>query len=383
MKIGLLKETKNGEFRVGLTPESVKVLVDNGHEVFVEHNAGEGIGLTANDYKSNGATIMFSPGDVVDASDIVVKVKEPNLAEANMFRDGQIVFCYLHLAPNPALVKVLLEKKVIAVAFETITSRNGAPLLCPMSIVAGRLSTQIGAHLLERANGGKGILIGGVKGSVEPANVLILGAGTVGSNAADVAVGMGANVTVMDNRQQALHNLYKILTKQINTILLKDDSTDLLESELKKADLVIGSIYVPSALTTKVVSEDMVKKMKKGSVIVDVSIDQGGCFETSRPTTHEHPTYEKHGVIHYCVPNMPGSVPYTSTYALNQFLLPYLLDIVNNGIEKVCQENEDIRNGIHLIEGNIVNKLVAEAYYKATLPQSMPSVVHIDGKSIL
>jgi len=367
MKIGLLKETKDGEFRVGLTPENVKILVENGHEVIVESYAGGGIGLTDEDYKSAGATIGTLPKDVIDLSDIVVKVKEPNLEEAKLFHKGQIIFCYLHLAPNPALVKELLERNVIAVAFETITSRNGAPLLCPMSIVAGRMATQVGAHLLERTSGGKGVLIGGVPGYVFPANVVILGGGVVGTNAAEVALGMGANVTVFDNRKDTIAKLSRQISLTGVTLnLLPND--ELLEKEITNADLVIGAIYIPSALTSKIVSENLVKKMQKGSVIVDVSIDQGGCFETSRPTSHSHPTYEKHGVIHYCVPNMPGNVAYTSTYALNHFLLPYLLDIVNNGIEKVCQENEDIRNGIHLIEGNIVNKLVAEAYYNnATL----------------
>ncbi len=366
MKIGLLKETKNGEFRVGLTPESVRVLIENGHEVIVEHGAGDGAGFTWEDYSGVGAKIVMQPKEVIDGCDMVVKVKEPNLTEAAMFKEGQIIFCYLHLAPNPLLVTELLARKVIGVAFETITSRDGAPLLCPMSIVAGRMATQVGAHLLERSNGGRGVLISGVPGSVPGANVVVLGAGTVGQNAAEVALGMGANVTILDNRKEALVKVTRLLALSGAGIgQLPDD--ELLEEEVTNADLVIGSIYIPSALTTKIVSEEMVKKMKKGAVIIDVSIDQGGCFETSRPTSHAEPTFVKHGVIHYCVPNMPGSVPFTSTQALNKFLLPFALEIANNGIEKVCQTNEDIRNGVHLIEGVITNKLVAEAYYAAIL----------------
>lgn len=374
MRIGLLKETKNGEFRVGLTPESVKVLIENGHDVIVEHDAGDGSGFTWKDYSDIGASVVSQPGQVINECDMIVKVKEPSLMEARQFKEGQIIFCYLHLAPNPALVKELLERKVIGVAFETITSRDGAPLLCPMSIVAGRMATQVGAHLLERSNGGCGILISGVPPYVEGAKVVILGAGTVGTNAADVAVGMGARVTVLDNRKEALNKLGRLIGRKATTrIQLPNDEE--LENEVTTADLVIGSIYVPSALTTKLISEEMVKKMKKGAVVVDVSIDQGGCFETSHPTTHAEPTFVKHGVIHYCVPNMPGSVPFTSTQALNKFLLPFALEIANKGIEAVCHENEDIRNGLHLIEGKITNKLVAEAYYGAMcLPDSLTLV---------
>ena len=360
MKIGVPKETKNGEYRVGLTPYSVSQLVAAGHEVFIEHNASIQIGYTDEDYVYAGATVLPTAAEVFQACDMVVKIKEPSLIEAAQFKEGQIIFCYLHLAPNPALTRILLERKVIGVAFETVTSKNGNPLLCPMSVVAGRMATQVGARLLETVNGGNGVLISGVPGAVDPATVVIIGGGTVGQNAADIAVGMGALVTIFDNRTEQLD---KLSMKYDHDVALFDMSDkNVFEREIINADIVIGATHVAGALTDKLVSEEIVMKMKKGSVIVDVSIDQGGCFETSRVTSHAEPTFIKHGVVHYCVPNMPGNVPYTSTHAINKFLLPYVLDIANNGL----YNDSDIMNGIHVFHGHITNQYIAD-----TIPGSV------------
>ncbi|MEM4258057.1 MAG: alanine dehydrogenase [Candidatus Thermoplasmatota archaeon] len=371
MRIGLLKETKNGERRVGLTPESVHQLVNAGHVVFVQHDAGEGVGISGEQYQKVGAIVVDTAKEVITESDMIVKVKEPSLIEASLFKENQIIFCYLHLAPNPALTRVLLDKKVIGVAFETITSKNGNPLLCPMSVVAGRMATQIGAHLLQCSKGGRGLLISGVPGIVPPAKVVVLGGGTVGTNAAEIAVGMGAAVIIIDNREESLKRVKSKFGDRVDISFL---TNEVLEYELTTADIAIGATHVAGALTTKVVSEELVKKMKRGSVIVDVAIDQGGCFETSRVTTLSEPTFIKHGVIHYCVPNMPGDVPFTSTYALNNFLLPYVLDIANKGIVQACKEDKDVCNGLHVFKGNTTNKYIA-----ATLENG----VYVDPISLL
>lgn len=360
MKIGVPKETKNGEYRVGLTPHSVSELVAAGHEVFIEHDASTMIGYTDENYSQAGAVVLPTAPEVFQACDMVVKIKEPSLVEAAQFKEGQIIFCYLHLAPNPALTQVLLERKVIGVAFETVTSKNGNPLLCPMSVVAGRMATQVGARLLETANGGNGVLISGVPGAVDPAVVVIIGGGTVGQNAADIAIGMGALVTIFDNRVEQLNRLSKKYDVEVN--LFDISNKELFEREVTNADIVIGATHVAGALTDKLVSEEMVMKMKKGSVIVDVSIDQGGCFETSRVTSHAEPTFIKHGVVHYCVPNMPGNVPYTSTHAINKFLLPYVLDVATNGLGG----DKDIVNGIHVYKGQITNQYIADTIAGST-----------------
>jgi len=362
MKIGVPKESKNGEFRVGLTPESVKELIANGHEVIIEHSAGIGANLTDQEYINAGATIGQDYLDVITQCDMVVKVKEPNLTEASLFKENQLVFCYLHLAPNPKLTQVLLDRKIVGVAFETITSRldnTGYPLLCPMSIVAGRMATQVGATLLQCSNGGRGVLLSGVPGVVKGAKVVILGGGVVGQHSADVAVGMGAEVVIFDRNEEKLKQLQTMFSGKVATYQISN--TETFEREMSLADVAIGAVHVAGALTPHLVSEEMVKKMKKGSVIVDVAIDQGGCFETSVPTSHEHPTYVKHDVIHYCVPNMPGSVPFTSTYALNNFLLPFVMDLANDGFEKQCQINKHIRDGVHIYKGNITNQYVANS----------------------
>ena len=376
MKIGVPKETKNGEYRVGLTPESVAVLVQSGHEVLVETEASAKIGISDDDYIDAGALIAANASDVFQWADMIVKVKEPSLSEASQFKSNQIIFCYLHLAPNPALTKLLLERNVIGVAFETITSRDGYPLLCPMSIVAGRMATQVGANLLECSHGGRGVLMSGVPGYGSGAKVVILGGGVVGSNAAEVAVGMGADVTIFDNNSSKLSQLDQRfstlkaidngtgnpsfdMVSKIKTCMIQDKA--LLESELSNADVAIGAVHVAGALTSRLVSEELVKKMKRGSVIVDVAIDQGGCFETAHPTSHAEPTYVMHGVTHYCVPNMPGSVPVTSTYALNTFLLPFAKTIADLGIVQACKDSKDIRDGVHIWNGNITNKYIADS----------------------
>lgn len=357
MRIGVPKESKNGEYRVALTPESVRELVRSNHAVFIEENASIKIGISNDDYIKAGAVVLPTAYDVFQETDMVVKVKEPSLTEAAQFKEDQIIFCYLHLAPNPPLTHVLLDRKVIGVAFETITSKNGHPLLCPMSQVAGRMATQVGAHLLETSNGGMGLLMSGIPGLVKPARVVILGAGTVGSNAAQVAAGMGAEVVMLDGRIEPLLNSRLDVRKLVLT-------PEVLEREILQADIVIGAIHVAGAKTDKLVSESLVKRMKKGSVIIDVSIDQGGCFETSQPTSHDYPVYSKHGVIHYCVPNMPGAVPYTSTYALNTFLLQYVMQIANEGIHHVLQVDKDIFNGVHVYKGHVTNQFIAESINK-------------------
>ena len=331
MIIGVPKEIKNHEYRVGLTPKSVKEFVSHGHTVLVETNAGIGIGASDDDYSSCGAEIISSAKEVFATADMIVKVKEPQAIEIAMLREGQILYTYLHLAPDPEQTKGLVESGAICIAYETVTSpRGGLPLLAPMSKVAGRMAVQAGAHFLEQPNGGMGALLGGVPG-VDPLNVVILGGGVVGVHAAHVAVGMGADVWVLDNNPDTLEQHWQQFGRSTNTVFSTKSS---VEEYVLQADLVIGGVLIPGAEAPKLVTREMIKAMKPGSVIVDVAIDQGGCFETSKATTHAEPTYIIDEVVHYCVANMPGGVPKTSTYALNNVTLPFGLSIANKGVKQ-------------------------------------------------
>ena len=331
MIIGVPKEIKNHEYRVGLTPKSVKEFVSHGHTVLVETNAGIGIGASDDDYSSCGAEIISSAKEVFATADMIVKVKEPQAIEIAMLREGQILYTYLHLAPDPEQTKGLVESGAICIAYETVTSpRGGLPLLAPMSKVAGRMAVQAGAHFLEQPNGGMGALLGGVPG-VDPLNVVILGGGVVGVHAAHVAVGMGADVWVLDNNPDTLEQHWQQFGRSTNTVFSTKSS---VEEYVLQADLVIGGVLIPGAEAPKLVTREMIKAMKPGSVIVDVAIDQGGCFETSKATTHAEPTYVIDEVVHYCVANMPGGVPKTSTYALNNVTLPFGLSIANKGVKQ-------------------------------------------------
>lgn len=359
MIIGVPKEIKNNENRVGMTPGSVIAYVGAGHEVWVETNAGAGIGFTDQDYLAAGARIISSAAEVWSA-EMVVKVKEPLPEEYGYFREGLILYTYLHLAPELELTRALVESKVTAIAYETIQLDNGSlPLLIPMSEVAGRMSVQIGAHFLEKANGGKGVLLGGVPG-VEPGKVAVIGGGIVGTNAARVAVGMGAEVSIVDISADRLRQLDDLFQGRVKTVM----STPFNITEtVRKADLVIGAVLIPGARAPRLVTEQMVSLMSPGSVIVDVAIDQGGSIETiDRITTHDHPTYEKHGVIHYAVANMPGAVARTSTIALTNVTVAYGLQIASKGFRKAAVENKAIARGINVVGGKVTYKAVAEAH---------------------
>ncbi|MDF2986938.1 MAG: ald [Eubacterium sp.] len=351
MIIGLSKEIKNNENRVGLTPGGVSILIKKGHQVLVETNAGTGSGFADEEYIAAGAVILETNKAVFEKADTIVKVKEPLESEFDLFKPGQNLYTYLHLAPNQVLTRALLDKKVTAIAYETVQLENGSlPLLAPMSEVAGRMSVQIGANLLQKYNGGAGILLGGVPG-VKPAEVVIVGGGVVGTNAAKIAVGMGANVTILDINTQRLRYLDDIFAGRINTIVCNPYN---VAEMVKKADLLVGAVLVAGAAAPVIVTEEMVKTMKKGSVIVDVAIDQGGSIETiDRVTTHDNPCYEKHGVIHYSVANMPGAVPRTSTLALEAATLPYLVELADKGVKKALLENGALRKGLNTMDGNL------------------------------
>ncbi|MGP4075703.1 alanine dehydrogenase [Halobacillus sp. K22] len=358
MKIGVPREIKNNENRVAMTPAGVVTLTNAGHEVFVETNAGTGSSFTDAQYKEAGAIIVSSAKEAWNQQ-MVMKVKEPLPEEYEYFFDGLILFTYLHLAPEPELTKALVRKNVIAIAYETVQAPNGSlPLLTPMSEVAGRMASQIGAQFLESSHGGKGILLGGIPG-VRRGRVTVIGGGVVGTNAAKIAMGLGADVTIIDLNPERLRQLDDIFGSDINTLM--SNPLNLQES-LAESDLVIGAVLIPGAKAPKLVTEDMVKSMKEGSVIVDVAIDQGGIFETTdRITTHDNPTYERHGVLHYAVANMPGAVPRTSTIGLTNVTVPYALQLANKGYKKACQENESLFKGINTLEGYVTYRAVAEA----------------------
>ncbi len=358
MIIGVPKEIKNHEYRVGLTPDSAKECIKHGHSVYVQTKAGEGIGSSDEEYIKVGAKILGSAKEIFDIADMIVKVKEPQNIEVNMLREDQILFTYLHLAPDPKQTEGLIKSGAKCIAYETVTSPlGGLPLLAPMSKVAGRLATQVGAHYLEHANGGLGALLGGVAG-VAPRKVVIIGAGVVGTHSASMAVGLGADVWVIDNNTNSLERHWQQFGNSTKTIF---STTASLSKHIQDADLVIGSVLIPGASAPKLVSEDMIKQMKKGSVLVDVAIDQGGCFETSKVTTHDEPVYTKHGVIHYCVGNMPGSVPLTSTYALNNATLPFVIALANKGCEQALRDDEHLANGLNIYKGKVTCKEVAQS----------------------
>ncbi len=358
MLIGVPKEIKNHEYRVGMTPASVRELIDSGHLVMVETLAGNGIGSSNEDYIAAGAEIVNSASEIYARAEMIVKVKEPQAAERAMLRPQQLLFTYLHLAPDAEQTHDLIASGATCIAYETITSaQGGSPLLAPMSEVAGRMSIQAGAHVLEKAQGGRGMLLGGVPG-VAPAKVVIIGGGVVGSNAAQMALGARAQVTVLDRSTQALARLDKEFNGAVKTVYSTQDS---LEEYVLDADLVIGGVLIPGAAAPKLVTEAMVKAMKMGSVLVDVAIDQGGCFATSKATTHEDPTYVVDGVVHYCVANMPGGVAMTSTYALNNATLPYIMKLANVGWKKALQQDVHFLAGLNVHAGKVTNKHVAEA----------------------
>ena len=359
MKIGVPKEIKPQETRIGLTPDSVKILVSEGHTVLVENNGGYEAGFENDQYIKAGAKIVNNVSDIFNDSDIIVKVKEPQKIEVEMIRENQIVYTYLHLAAAKELTEGLLKSKSINIAYETVTDDNGRlPLLAPMSAVAGRMSVQAGAHCLEKNQKGRGILLGGAPGG-EPANVLILGGGVVGENAATIATGMKAKVHVVDKSEARLKQLVQIFGDKI--IPEHSDKVDL-NKLVAEADLVVGGVLIPGAEAPKLVTKDMLKLMKRGSVIVDVAIDQGGCVETSKPTTHGDPTYIVDDVVHYCVANMPGGVPRTSTLALNKATLPYLVKLANNGYQKALSEDKNFLAGLNIFKGQVTYKAVAEAF---------------------
>lgn len=356
MRIGVPKEIKVHEYRVGMTPSAVREAVHHGHEVTVQKGAGFALGLFDEQYVAAGARIADTAEEIFAAADMIVKVKEPQPSEWKQLREGQILFTYLHLAPDPEQARGLVESGCVAIAYETVTdARGGLPLLAPMSEVAGRMSIQAGAHCLEIAQGGRGMLLGGVPG-VPAAKVVILGGGVSGTNAARMAMGLEAHVTVIDLNLHRLYELDMQFGPSLNTIY---STVDAIEEHVLGADLVIGAVLVPGAAAPKLVTEEMVKKMKKGSVLVDIAIDQGGCFETSRATTHDDPIYEVDGILHYCVANMPGAVPRTSTYALNNATLPFVMQLANLGARNAINANRHLANGLTVDQGTIAHKLVA------------------------
>ena len=357
MLVGVPKEIKNHEYRVGMTPTSVREMVKHGHSVIVETNAGYGISASDDSYRAAGAEIIDSAEEVFAKADMIVKVKEPQAVERAMLREGQILYTYLHLAPDPEQTKDLVKSGATCVAYETVTSRlGGLPLLAPMSKVAGRMAIQAGAYCLEHPHGGLGMLLGGVPG-VDPAKVVVLGAGVVGTHSTHIAVGMGADVWVLDNNPDALDRHWHHFGRSTNTVFSTADS---LEKHVLEADLVIGGILVPGAEAPKLVTKEMVANMKPGSVIVDVAIDQGGCCETSKPTTHAEPTYTVNDVVHYCVANMPGGVPRTSTYALNNVTLPFALQLADKGAKQALLDDAHLRNGLNVHGGKVTYLPVAE-----------------------
>ena len=365
MIIGVPKEVKDHESRLGITPAGVKALEEAGHKVLVETGAGDLSAFSDDDYQSAGAEIVGSAYDVWRLAEMVVKVKEPVEKEYGYFREGLMLFTYLHLAPVPVLTGKLLEKKVIGIAYETIRDKAGTlPLLTPMSEVAGRMSVQVGAAYLEKERGGRGVLLGGVPG-VPPGNVCVIGGGIVGTNAAKVAMGMGAKVTIVDLNLNRLRELDDIFNGRVHT--LASNSYNVAHA-VREADLVIGGVLIPGAAAPKIVTKAMVSKMKKGAVIVDVAIDQGGCIETARPTTHSDPSYVVDGVVHYCVANMPGAVPRTSTFALNNATLPFILALANLGYKEAMRRNPHLMNGLNISNGKITYRAVAEALNQPYTP---------------
>ena len=359
MLIGVPKEIKSDEYRIGLTPESVEMLTQSGHEVMIEQNAGLGIGKDNKDYEDAGAEIVPTREEIFQRAEMIVKVKEPQLDECALLRSDQILFTYLHLAPDPEQVKALLASGCRAIAYESVKADDGSyPLLTPMSEVAGRMAVQAGATCLEKAKGGLGRLIGGVT-NVDPAEVVVIGGGVVGYNSIEIAIGMQANVTVLDKSAERLDQLESIFGDKLNAVLATDENN---HECIKAADIVIGAVYIPGASAPKLISRELVKSMKDGSVFVDVAIDQGGCSETSKPTTHSEPTYVEEGVLHYCVANMPGAVPMTSTYALNNATISYVLSLANNGFNAALTLDDGFCEGLNIHTGKVTIAAVAEEH---------------------
>ena len=359
MIVGVPKEIKNNENRVGMTPSNVYELVKRGHTVYVQHTAGEGSGFSDEEYEKVGAKILPTIADVYSIAEMIVKVKEPIEPEYDLIKEGQLLFTYFHFASDPELTEAMLKRKAICLAYETVRLADGSlPLLVPMSEVAGRMSIQEGARFLEKPQGGKGILLGGVPG-VRPAKVLILGAGVVGTNAAIMAAGLGADVTIMDINLKRLRHLSEVLPKNVHTLYSSEHN---IRQELPTTDLVIGSVLIPGDKTPHLITRDMIKLLRKGSVMVDVAIDQGGCFETSHATTHSDPVYEVDGIVHYAVANIPGAVPYTSTLALTNATAPYTIRLAEKGWKKACEEDPALAQGLNMVEGKVTFKAVADLY---------------------
>jgi len=356
MLIGVPKEIKNHEYRVGMAPASVREAIKHGHQVMVEVHAGDGIGVSDAEYAQIGAQIIDTAEEIFARAELVVKVKEPQAVERAMLREGQVLFTYLHLAPDPEQTRDLVASGATCIAYETVTSPHGGlPLLAPMSKVAGRMAIQAGAYCLGHPHGGLGMLLGGVPG-VDPAKVVVLGAGVVGTHATHIAVGMGADVWVIDRNPEAIESHWKQFGRSTNTVF---STQDAIERHVLDADLVIGGVLIPGAEAPKLITAEMVKSMKPGAVIVDVAIDQGGCCETSRPTTHAEPTYIVDDVVHYCVANMPGGVPRTSTYALNNVTLPHALALANKGFRQALEDDRWLRDGLNVHQGKITQREVA------------------------
>jgi alanine dehydrogenase len=357
MIIGVPKEIKENEGRVGMVPDGVELLVKDGHKVLVETRAGEGSKISDQEYLDAGAEILSCPEEIYSGSDMIVKVKEPLPREFPLFKEEQILFTYLHLAAAPELTQCLIEKNVIAVAYETVQLENGSlPLLMPMSEIAGKLSVLEGARFLKTTEGGRGVLLSCVPG-LEPAQVVIFGGGTVGTNAAEIAIGLGADVSILDINIERLRYLETFFSGKIKTLYPNRYN---IEKIVPQAHLVIGAVLIPGRRAPQVLKREILPKMKKGAVIVDVAIDQGGCFESSRPTTYSKPIYIEEGILHYCVPNMPGAVPRTSTYALNNVTFPYVRDIAGKGLKKALEESLPLRKGLNIYHGHVVHRGVAE-----------------------
>lgn len=362
MIVGVPKEIKDHETRVGCVPSMITTLREHGHEVLVEAQAGVGSSIPDDEYAEAGAIIVERAAEVWNKSDLIVKVKEPQPSEIGFFRPGLILFTYLHLAPLPELTEALLKGRVNSVAYETIRERdNSLPLLTPMSEVAGRMAVQVGAQYLERPNGGRGILLGGIPG-VAPSNVVVIGGGVVGHNAAKIACGLGANVTIIDRNLNRLRELDDIYFNSIRTLA---SNTYTIREAVRQADLVVGAVLIPGASAPKLVRREMISRMKQGSVVVDVAIDQGGCFETSYATTHTDPVYYVDGVLHYCVSNMPAAVPHTSTFGLTNATVPYLITLADKGLERACEESNAIKEGVNTYQGQITYAAVAESQGKS------------------
>ena len=367
MIIGVPKEIKNNENRVGLTPAGVSEFLKNGHSVYVQSTAGQGSGFEDEEYAEAGATILSNIEGVYAIADMIVKVKEPIASEYPLIKATQLLFTYFHFASSEELTHAMIRQRAVCLAYETVEKPDRSlPLLVPMSEVAGRMAIQEGAKYLEKPMGGRGILLGGVAG-VKPANVLILGGGIVGTQAAKMATGLGANVTIMDVNLNRLRYLEDVLPANADTVMSNEYNIRQL---VKNSDLIVGAVLIPGAKAPHLVTRDMLKLMRKGTVLVDVAVDQGGCIETCVPTTHENPTYEVEGIVHYCVANMPGAVPYTSTLALTNATLPYAIQLANKGWQNACNQNEELKKGLNVVDGKIVYKAVADAWGLAHTPVS-------------